>query len=109
MNIFSVITYPTNPAFVAMEIISFNSIIKKITRFTEIFCKFNTAIGALIAYSLLMITFRAYYFFYIKAVDFMGFIFIMTKATGINFITARGYKFAITNIVFTVFHIDFSC
>jgi hypothetical protein len=72
-----------------MEIVSFSSVIKKIAFFTEILGKFNTTICALIAYFLLMITFGTYYFFYIKAVDFMGFIFIMTKATGINFATAR--------------------
>jgi hypothetical protein len=86
-------------------IISFNSVIKKITCFTEIFCEFNTAIGALIGNILLMITVGAYNFFHFKAVDFMRFIFIMTKATCVNFAAARGYKFAITNIVFTVFHI----
>jgi hypothetical protein len=87
-----------------MVISFFHSIIKKIACFAKIFGEFNTTICALIAYCLLMIAFGAYYFFHFKAVDFMGFIFIMTKATCVNFATARGYKFTITNIVLTVVH-----
>jgi hypothetical protein len=104
MYIFSVITYSANTAFVTVEIISFHAIIKKIALFAEILGEFNSTICALIANILLMITFGAYNFFYFKAVNFMGFIFIMTKAACINFATARGYKFAITNIVFAAVH-----
>jgi hypothetical protein len=71
-----------------MVISFFQAIIKKIALFAKIFGEFNTTICALITYFLLMITFGAYYFFHFKAVDFMGFIFIMTKATCINFATA---------------------
>jgi hypothetical protein len=82
----------------------FYAIIKKIAFFTEILGKLNSTIGALIAYCLLMITFGAYNLLHFKAVNFMGFIFIMTKAACVNFATARGYKFAITNIVLAAVH-----
>ena len=104
MYIFSIITYTAKPTFVTVEIISFYAIIKKIACFAKIFGEFNTTICALIANILLMITFGAYYFFHFKAVDFMGFIFIMTKAACVNFVTAGRYKFAITNIVLTAVH-----
>ena len=107
MYIFSVITNTTNPAFITMEIISFSSVIEKITRFAEIFCEFNSAVDTLIAYFLLMITFRTYNLFYFKPINFMGFIFIMTKAAGINFATTGGYKFAVPEIMFAVFHFWF--
>jgi len=104
MYIFTVITDSTNPAFITVKIISFHAIIKKIALFAEIFGEFNSTICALIANILLMIAFGAYYFLHFEAVDFMGFIFIMTKAACINFATARGYKFAITNIVLAAVH-----
>jgi hypothetical protein len=104
MYIFSVITDTTNPAFITVEIVSFHAIIKKIALFAEILGEFNTTICALITNILLMIAFGAYNFLHFEAVDFMGFIFIMTKAACINFATARGYKFAITNIVFAAVH-----
>jgi hypothetical protein len=66
----------------------FRAIIKKIACFTEIFGELNSTICALIANILLVITFGAYYFLHFKAVNFMGFIFIMTKAACINFTTA---------------------
>jgi hypothetical protein len=104
MHKFSVFTYTANPTFVTVEIISFHAIIKKIALFAEILGEFNSTIGALIANILLVITFGAYYFLHFKAVDLMGFIFIMTKATCVNFATAGRYKFAITNIVLTMVH-----
>jgi hypothetical protein len=100
----TVFTNTANPTFVTMVISFFHAIIEKIALFAKIFGEFNTTIGALIAYFLLMTAFGAYYFFNVKAVNFMGFIFIMTKATCVNFATAGRYKFAITNIVLTVVH-----
>jgi hypothetical protein len=104
MHKFSVITNATYSTFVTVVISSFHSIIKKIACFAEILCKLNTAIGALIAYCLLVIAFGAYYLLHFEAVYFMGFIFIMTKATCVNFSTARRYKFTITNIMLTAVH-----
>jgi hypothetical protein len=92
-----------------MEIISFSSVIEKITFFAEIFCEFNSAVDTLIAYFLLMIAFRTYNFFYFKSVYFMGFIFIMTKTAGVNFATTGGYKFAVPEIMFAVFHFGSFC
>jgi hypothetical protein len=88
-----------------MEIISFSSVIEKITRFAEIFCEFNSAVDTLIGNALLMIAFRTYNLFYFKSVYFMGFIFIMTKATCVNFSTTGGYKFTVPEIMFAVFHL----
>ena len=99
MHNFSIISYTANSTFVTVVIFFFYSIIKKIAFFAEILSKFNTTICALITNILLMITFGAYYLLYFKAVNFMGFIFIMTKATFVNFATAWRYKIAITNIL----------
>jgi hypothetical protein len=88
MYIFSVITDSTNSTFITVVVSSFYAIIKKIACFAKIFGELNTTICALIANILLMITFGAYYLLHFKTVDFMGFIFIMTKATCVNFATA---------------------
>jgi hypothetical protein len=71
MNIFTVITDSTNPAFITVEIVSFHAIIEKIALFAEILSEFNSTICALIANILLMIAFGAYYFLHFEAVDFM--------------------------------------
>jgi hypothetical protein len=72
-----------------MEIISFDSIIEEITYFTEITGEFYLTGYAFITDWLLGITFGADDFFNVEPIYFMGLVLIMTKATGIYFITTR--------------------
>jgi hypothetical protein len=73
-----------------MEIITLYSIIEEITYFTEISGEFYFAGHAFITDWLLSITFCADDFFDVEPIYFMGWlVLIMTKATGIYFITTR--------------------
>jgi hypothetical protein len=73
-----------------MEIITLYSIIEEITYFTEISGEFYFAGHAFITDWLLGIALRADDFFNVEPIYFMGwFVLIMTKSTGIYFITTR--------------------
>jgi len=104
VDIFSVISNSTQTTFGAVIIIALNSIIEKITYFTEITGEFYFAGHAFITDRLLSITFRADDFFDVKPIYFVGLVLIMTKATGIYFITTRRYKLTVAKIMRTLFH-----
>jgi hypothetical protein len=88
VEIFSVISNSTHPAFRAVIIIALDSIIEEITYFTEIAGKFYFAGHAFITDWLLGIALRADDFFYVKSIYFVRWlVLIMTKSTGIYFIT----------------------
>jgi hypothetical protein len=87
VDIFSVISDATQPTFCAVIIIALNSIIEKITYFTEITGKFYFAGHTFITDRLLGITFGADDFFDVEPIYFMHLILVMTKSTSIYFIT----------------------
>jgi hypothetical protein len=105
VDIFSIISDTTKSTFITMEIISFDSIIKEITYFTEISGEFYLTGYAFITDWLLGITFGADDFFNVKPIYFMGWlVLIMTKATCIYFITTRWYKLTVAKVMRTLFH-----
>jgi hypothetical protein len=90
VDIFSVISDATQPTFGAVIIIALDSIIEEITYFTEIAGKFYFAGHAFITNWLLGIALRADDFFDVESIYFVGWlVLIMTKSTGIYFITTR--------------------
>jgi len=104
VDIFSVISNSTQTTFGAVIIIKLYSIIEKITYFTEITGEFYFTGHAFITDWLLRITLRADDFFDVEPIYFVGLVFIMTKATGIYFITTRRYKLTVAKIMRTLFH-----